>query len=284
MPSPLRLAAAALRVPGNEIAFRARSLLRWRKGTVELPSEPKDALYDHLDPAARERALDRERELRARYDLRALRARSTRLVYAENLSLLDGLERLCAGIPIPCRCGAVSALDVGSGDFRYATALQRWLARHFARRPRAVDLLGVEIDGHGIYRDGSSRIDHARAHAALASSSVRYEVADVSDLGERGTRHVVTLFYPFLSAYALLRWGLPIEHFRPRRLLRASLAALRPGCHLVVANQTGREFDRLRRLLAGEPAVLVRAISWSDPFLPYAERTRDRMASIWARQ
>lgn len=286
MASLWRRCAAALRVPGNELAFAVRSRVGWSRGEPALPHEDKHGWSDFLPMAQRAAAERRAEQLLQRFDLQALRARSTIAAFAANLALLERLLRLAADDALPVAAGApLRALDVGCGDFHYATALQRFLSRHDAEVARAVELIGCEIDGHGIYRDGHSRADHARAHAALAAESpgpVRFVVGDVAGL-ELPPMDVVTLLFPFLTTYPLLQWGLPLSRFAPRRLLRAVVAALRPGGWLVVANQTPVEFDRLRALLAGQPVALVRRLSFATDLVPAAARTADQIGSLWRR-
>lgn len=287
MPSLLARCAALLRAPANEIAFAVRTRVAWSRGTPILPDEDKSGLFAALPAASR---VANERRIAAivqRFDLAALQARSTIAVWTSNLALLDHLDTLAAGVSLPLSAdGAVRAADVGSGDFHYATALQRFLAQHATDTARTVVLRGFEIDGHGVYRDGHSRADHARAHAALASRGsglVRYEVTDVLRVN-LPEQDVVTLFYPFVFSYPLLRWGLPLSRFRPRRLLHRAVAMLRPGGLLVVASQTDTEFARLRTLLADAPVELVRSGSFATDLGPAAERTRHRIGSLWRKR
>lgn len=279
MASTLRRALSLLRIPGNELAYGLRAALRWQRGAPPLPDEDKAGLFAHLDPEDAARAAADAQALHDRYDLRALRAASTALVYAENLALLRLLERLAGDVELPAE--ELLAVDVGCGDFRYATALQRWLAHHGA--PRRVGLRGIERDAYGIYRDGRSRADHGRAHAALAGDGVRFEVGDGCRLPP-GCADVVTMFYPFLLPYPLLCWGAPLHHYRPRRLLAAAVAALRPGGLLLVANQTRREAERLRFLLRAAPLQLLRCSNLGDPWLPYAAATAGRTGTLWRRR
>ncbi|MCA8977031.1 MAG: class I SAM-dependent methyltransferase [Planctomycetes bacterium] len=262
----------------NELAFALRSRLRWSRGRPAPAGEPKENLFDWLDGATRDAAADRAVTLETRHELGALRAASSRLVYAENLALLDGLEALSGGQVWPSRDHELRAIDIGSGSFQYATALQRWLAG----RGRRVRLRGIEIDGHGIYRDGHSRADHATANAALAGPGVSFEVADFARL-EVPPQDVVTMFYPFLSAFSLLRWGSPLSHLQPRRLLRRAVAGVRPGGWLLVANQTELEFERLAGVLAELPVTLLARRSFATDLVPYRARTTGRIGSLWRR-
>lgn len=286
MPSLLGHAAAWLRAPGNQLDYVLRSHLGRRRSRVTLPVESLAQLFEGLPAAAATAALAAEARLRRDFDLTTLAGHSTRLVYAENLALLERLEalRTAAGAAGWPAAGAdVAAVDVGSGVFQYATALQRWLERAGSAVPRAVALLGVEIDGYRRYRGGGTRADHATAHAALAGTGTRFLVADFQTLA-LPVQDVVTMFYPFLSAYPLLRWGSPLHHLRPRALLARAVACLRPGGVLVVANQTRAEHQRLARLLAEQPVQCRAVVSFASAWLPYAERTRDRIGSWWQKQ
>ena len=284
VPSLLQHSLALLRAPANQLAFAVRSRLRWSKGKVQLPHEDKVVPFPWLEGDAAREPVQCLRRLVAEFDLAALQQHSTRLVLAENVDLLLRLRDLVGDQPSPVAGGAtLAAVDVGCGLFQYATALQRGLARLGGGKPRRVVLRGVEIDGFGIYRDGHSRADHARAHAALAGDGVGFEVADFARL-ELPPQDVVTMFYPFLSAYPLLRWGSPLTHLGPRRLLQRAVAALRPGGWLLVASQTDAEFARLHELLATSPVRLVRKVPFAGRFVPYVDRTTDRVGSLWVRE
>lgn len=277
MPSLVRTATALLRAPANSVAFLLRSRLRWSRGPARLPNEAKQDLFAHL-PADRQRCAEqRRRELCCRYDLVPLERQSSRLCYAENLMVLELLERLLAGAALQAADpAALLATDVGSGAFQYATGLHQGLRWHSGARQ--VVLRGVEIDGHGVYRDGHARVDHARAHAALAGNTVHYHVADFTVL-RLPPQDVVTLLFPFVSLDPLLRWGLPLGLFRPRRLLRRAVAALRPGGLLLVVNQTAAEAARLPGLLRGQPVVVEHTARLDSELVPYAARTADRVGT-----
>lgn len=279
MASILRKSLTLLKAPANSIGFEVRSRLPRGAAPATLVNEVKGTLFSWLSGPQRAQASRRELALREGYDLTSLYAQSSVVHYAENLALIDRLERLFAGLPMPSSDPLLVA-DVGSGAFQYATALERFLARRGVDRPRTVELCGIELDGHGRYRDGATRAQHAVAHAALAGRSVHYIVADFLHT-QLPMQHVVTLLYPFLSTYALLQWGLPLHHYKPRRLLRRAVAAVQPGGYLCVVNQTRAEFERLRTMLMDLPVRMVREVPFVSDLVPYAEQTADRVGSIW---
>ncbi|MEZ5967369.1 MAG: hypothetical protein R3F56_26260 [Planctomycetota bacterium] len=261
------------------LRMRVRSTLRWRRGAPALPHQDKAALFAHLGGARRDAAEAREAELRARYDLAPLHARSTRLVYRDNLALLDVLERLVGDRDLGL--GArVRAVDVGAQDWRYVFALERFWRLHRAPAPRAVELLGVEVDGHVVYPNLHARCDVASAYARqLDNGAVRYLVADFRRI-ELEARDVVTLFFPFLTAHALRRWGLPDHLFDPNGLMARARATLRPGGALVLLHQTARERDIGFALLAEQGVSVVASISAATDLVHDGQRTVDRFATL----
>ncbi|MCC7396553.1 MAG: hypothetical protein IT455_05745 [Planctomycetes bacterium] len=276
MPPVLRLGLGLLRAPALELGFLLRSRLCWSRGEAPLVDEAKHGLFEAAPAQALAARLGRD------FELGPLTARSTRTILRSNLARLDGLLRLADGLQLPAGAdGTVRAADFGCGDFHYATALQRWLAHHGGGR-RQVVLRGFELDGYGLYRDGHSRADHARAHARLAGDGVSFAVADCTAL-RLPPQDVVSLFFPFLSVYACLAWGTPLSRLRPRRLLRRAVASLRPGGWLVVVDQTAAEFARLERLLGELPVRRQRTAPFASELAPEPERTAGQVASIWVR-
>lgn len=269
----------------NELSFAVRSRIRWQRGAppAEQPSAaPWDDAFDWLPAAERAPLRARVEWLDAEHDLAAVRPLPV-VARLENAALLDGLLRLAGDLALPVADAELRATDVGCGAFQYAPGLARWLT-HLGERA-AVRLRGIEIDGYGVYRDGHSRADHARAHADFAGPGVTFEVADFARLSPDALppQDVVTMLYPFLSAFSLLQWGSPLSHLRPRAVLDRAVAAVRPGGLLVVANQTEREFERLAALLRDAPVTRLRRASFATDLVPYRERTAGRIASIWRR-
>ncbi|MCB9876732.1 MAG: hypothetical protein H6835_03930 [Planctomycetes bacterium] len=284
MPDLLRRGWSLLRAPANELGFVVRSTLRWRRGAPPRRGGDGPTLFAWLPAARRDGAHERAAALTQRYDLGALREAVDAPVFARNLARLEGLERLIGGRAAPLGPdGALRAVDVGCGDFHYATALQRGLSR--AAGGARVVLRGVELDGHGVYRDGHSRADHAAAHAAGAGRGgdlVTFETGDVAAM-RLPEQDVVTAFFPFLTAYACLQWGTPLSRLRPRRLLRRAVQALRPGGWLLVVNQTVDEHRRLCRLLRELPVERLRRCRFGSDLVPEAGRTAGQVASLWRR-
>ncbi|MFM1872327.1 MAG: hypothetical protein RL398_1749 [Planctomycetota bacterium] len=274
-----------LRAPANELSFGVRSRVAWSRGRPTLANEPKGELFAGGTGGAGDERAELAVRLRERFGLGELFGRSTRRTYLANLDLLDCLGRFEAtAIPPEGPDGVVRAVDVGSGDFHYATALARWLAMG-GERARRIVLRGLELDGHGIYADGHSRADHAKAHAALATwdrGHVQYEVADFRT-ARLPEQDFVSVLYPFVFAYPLLQWGLPLSQWRPAALLERAAEVLRPGGILLIANQTDAEAQKTAELLARAPVARLERASWASRLVPYSSATVDRVASVWQR-
>jgi SAM-dependent methyltransferase len=253
--------------------------LAWRRGRPPLENEPKETLFSEVEGNARHALLQREQDLRARYHLESLQQQSTLGIYRENLYILDILDSasdFLEGMPPELR-----ALDVGSKDFRYAFALDRWLSRGRSERPRSVDLTGIELDGHPIYRNLYSRADYAEAYAhATGNPNVRYAVADFLHFDGQPV-DVVFFFFPFVLRYALVRWGLPLGHFKPEQLFEKALTLLNPGGLLVIMNHTFEERARqLEILRALEGVEVLQSQPASSAMVDYADSLGERSLTI----
>ncbi|HKP95688.1 MAG TPA: hypothetical protein VJ385_08015 [Fibrobacteria bacterium] len=295
------------RIPGNAFSFWVRQTLRWSRGRPILPHEPKEDLFAYL--GAEEAPAGgapgggtpggeaRERELRNRYDLTPLARASTRALYRKNLYLLDILEKACEGLPIPegsPPAGSIRALDVGSQDWHYVFALERWLRHGTGSRDgrtgaagkteRPVFLKGVEVDGYGIYPDFRSRRDYAQAYLAQTENpEVVFEVGDFLKTGGGGY-DLLTLFYPFVTRHHLLLWGLPLRFFQPGKLLEKAAALTRPGGWMLVFTHTLKEHDLFLDL--GKRAggyALVREGRALSRLVDFHEDVADRRFSVWRR-
>jgi SAM-dependent methyltransferase len=283
MVSLVRKCMTLLRAPVNSVSFTARKAVGWRRGCPLLVNEDKAELFDYLVGSERALAQARELDLRQRHDLRDLRQASTRLDYRDNLWLLDSMEGLLQDVELPqSEAGVLRVLDVGAKNWNYAFALERFFRSRSSRN--GIELVGIEIDGHGIYPDLRSRADYAEAYVAqINNPTVHYRVGDFLELADESF-DVVTLLYPFLTRHALLAWGLPLGQFRPRRILARALEVLRPGGVLVVFNQTRHERDLLVAQLRdlGVDASVTAALR--SKLVGHWQQTQDRWGTVVRRR
>lgn len=270
--------------PLNRVRFALRRAVGFSRGAPELPNEDKDALFDYLEGDARAKAEARAKDLAANYDLSRVQARSTRVAMRENLYVLDLLDAHAAEHAVPSPSPTV--VDVGSKDFVYAPALLAFARARLALPDGdAPELTGVELDGHVVYEDLRSRADHAAAWAALAGPTARYRVQDFLAFTPEHPATLVTIFYPFVTRFALLRWGLPASEYRPERLLAHAAEMLSPRGVLVIVNHTHEERDILRALMAKiDDVTHVASADVTSTLVDYHDDVSERSVSVYVRR
>lgn len=116
-------------------------------------------------------------------------------------------------------------IDVGCRNWSYVQALSDQF--------KAAHLLGVEVDGYRRYWNLYRRIDLAQGFADQAKRPGRRVQALSLDFREVSTPKtggplIFTFFFPFVSEYPCLRWGLPSRFMGFSDLLRHALK-LRPA-------------------------------------------------------
>jgi hypothetical protein len=177
--------------------FGVSRRIRWSRGIYrEKPAGELD-----LEPEAARRVA----ALRSRYQVhfeQHLGRRSSTINY-EYLDLLDraweqwGRSRPQGG----------SVCDVGCASFWYAAAL------HAFFRPQR--LIGVEVEGHRLFRDGRARIDYAAGYVADLPNT-QFVVADYAAL--KLPADIITAWFPFVTQHAILAWRLPLSLLKPDML------------------------------------------------------------------
>jgi SAM-dependent methyltransferase len=263
-----------LKAPLNHLSFWLRQRLHWQRGLPPLPDEPKEGLFADFPARERQAAELLEQNLRHHFALENLYQHSSQHDYRDNLYLIEALRQLCADVVLPEQ---LHALDVGCKNFHYAPGLYQFLC-HW-QGPRQVELTGIELDGYGIYADGFSRADYGHAWAQQADPThVHFRVADVLAL-KGSSFELITCFYPFMTAAALLNWGLPLRCFQPQALLAHCWELLTPGGRLILFHQTAQEANIAQQYLGTE--TLCRALPLDLNLVTYYPQTRDRHMRLW---
>lgn len=212
-----------------DLRFRLSRRLRWRRpGYVETPALELDG----LPPATRARIAALVAGYGERFEQRFDRRNAL-----ENYLYLDLLDRLRGELGSDWPQGG-EWLDVGSKNFWYAPVLRA------ALRPRR--LIGIEIEGYRIYRDGHSRHDYAM-HYLQDLADTEYRVQDA--FAWQQPVDGISCFYPFLLPGTVLAWGLPARLLRPRALFAHLASLLRPGGQLLMVNQGLDEWQQAQVLL-----------------------------------
>lgn len=74
-------------------------------------------------------------------------------------------------------------------------------------------MIGVDVEGHRLFKDGRTRSDYAAGYVAQRPNA-RFVVADYCAM--RQPADLITAWFPFLTATAILAWRLPLELLQPR--------------------------------------------------------------------
>jgi hypothetical protein len=313
MPMSLKAVLAFTRIPGNAFSFAIRHAMHWSRGKPNLVQESKQGLFGYLNNAPSENppsfaaseappltvveAEAKEKLFLNRYDLKNLSQMSSVLLYRKTLYLLDILEQASQGLSLFAKSQTtVKALDIGAQDWHYVFALERWL-RHAPADEKAeatsldkpvssrqVSLTGIEVDGYGIYPDFHSRRDYAVTYAEQTQNAeVAYVVGDF--LKHEGQDYdVVTLFYPFVTRYQLLLWGLPLRFFKPQRMIEKAAQITKFGGCFLVFTHSQREHALFLELghQSGHYALLREGPALSG-MVDFYRDVSDRHYSVWRR-
>ena len=186
-----------------------------------------------------------------------------------NYEYLDLLDRGWASAGL-ARPAAASLCDIGCASFWYAAALQAFF------RPER--MVGVEVEGHRLLRDGRARIDYAAGYLAHLPNA-RFVVADYA--GYREPADVITAWFPFLTPSAILAWRLPLSLLAPAALFRQIQHNLGPRGLFFMVNHGWSEAE-----LASEyciAAELRLAGRWADPGALSRHRLAPPVLSWWTR-
>ncbi len=204
--------------------------------------------------------------MRGRYQVqfeRQLNA-ATSLRNYEYLDLLDrgwtslGCDRPAAG----------SLCDIGCASFWYAAALQAFF--------RPARMVGVEVEGHRLFRDGRTRIDYAAGYLAHLPNA-RFVVADYA--AYREPADLITAWFPFLTPSAILAWRLPLSLLRPAALFRQIQHNLRTNGLFFMVNHGLTEGDLANQYCIAAQLRLV--ARWTDPGVLSGHRLSPPVLSWW---
>jgi len=208
--------------------FGVSERVGWSRGVYhEIPAQELPAL-------AHEQA-QRIAALQARYQVRFETALSAE-TSTNNYEYLDILDRAWSQSGMPTLHGG-TLCDVGCASFWYAACLQAFF------RPQR--MTGVEIEGHRLFRDGRTRIDYAAGYLD-GMPGAHFVVADYGR--HRAPSDLITAWFPFLTAGAILAWRLPLSLLAPERLFASIKHNLKPEGMFVMINHGLEEAALAERL------------------------------------
>jgi SAM-dependent methyltransferase len=188
---------------------------------------------------------------------------------ANNYEYLDILDRAWAESGLTRPCGGV-VCDIGCASFWYAATLQAFFG------PR--ELVGVEVEGYRLFRDGHTRIDYASGYVSELSNT-RFVVADY--VACELPADVITAWFPFVTPAAILAWRLPLSLLKPERLFARIHHNLRPDGLFVMVNHGAEEAALAGALCSA--AGLRRSFQFAEPGWFSGHRGSPAVLSCWAR-
>jgi hypothetical protein len=251
-----------LRSLRHRVGYGVSERLRWSRGAFR---ETPAGELPVLPPQQAERIA----ALQSRYQVRfeALLSPSSSVNNYEYLDILD-----CAWCHSGMTPPPVDVLcDVGCASFWYAATLNSFF------RPKR--LVGVELEGHRLFRDGRARIDYARGYVAGVPNA-QFVVADYLSYGEAAD--LITAWFPFLTPAAILAWRLPLSLLRPRLLFERIQHNLKAGGLFVMVNHGLQEAAIATQLC--DAAGLELRWRWAELSMLSKHRLEPPVVSLWRRQ
>jgi hypothetical protein len=233
--------------------------IRWSRGSFE------ETPAGELCTVNREQA-ERIAAMRERYQV-LFERRMNAATSLNNYEYLDILDRGWSESGLPRPCGG-ALCDIGCASFWYAATLQA-----FFRPDR---LIGVEVEGHRLFRDGRTRIDYAAGYLR-GLPDTHFVVTDYC--AYREPADVITAWFPFLTPTALLAWRLPLRLLAPGKLFGQIRANLRPEGVFFMVNHGPQEARLAERLC--DAAGLVLAARAVRPGVLSKQRSMPPALSWW---
>lgn len=242
----------------NKIDFFFRRQIRFSR-EFKGQNEPKDNLFDNLSPENRYFARDKEKLYRQKYHLESLKNNSTRRNYLENLATIELLEN-------HIRVGKHSprTLDIGAKNWFYAPGQYHFFKYNSCEKEIILD--GIEIDAYRVYSNLYTRRDYALYYTKNLANC-NYIAGDLLKHTEK--YDYIIWFFPFVTQYPLLEWGLPLSVFKPLEMLRHAVGMLNPGGKMLIVNQDENEYSIQQDLFMQLCLNYSKCGSFQNSFLEY---------------
>jgi SAM-dependent methyltransferase len=253
------LSLQRLRSLRHRFWYAVSERIRWSRGAFEETPARELCSVDHGQS-------QRIAALRDRYQVQ-FELRMSAATSANNYEYLDLLDRAWSGSGMGRPAGG-ELCDIGCASFWYAATLQT-----FFRPDRMV---GVEVEGYRLFRDGRARIDYAAGYLSRLPNA-RFVVADYTAFREPAD--LITSWFPFLTPAAILAWRLPLSLLAPGRLFRQIRHNLRPDGLFFMVNHGPAEGVLAEQLC--DAAGLRCAARWSEPGVLSVHRMLPPVLSWW---
>lgn len=207
---------------------------------------------------------EKEKLFLEKYNLYTLKENSTCRNYLENLAVIELLESY---LYVEESRKSVKILDIGSKNWFYAAG--EWHFFKYCNREKEIYLDGIEIDAFRVYSDFHTRYDYAQFYIKNLENT-RYITKDF--LLHKDGYDYITWFFPFVTEYPLLEWGLPLSVYKPVEMLRHGYNSLNIGGKLLIVNQDEKEYAIQEDLLKKAGFAYERKGEFISSFLEFEHK------------
>lgn len=213
----------------NKFDFFLRQHLSFSRKNYTEKNELKDGILKDYS---------RAEFLIEKYNLDTLKSNSTRQNYLENLYTIDLLDKYLT----PHTQGdSLKVLDIGCKNWYYAKSEYFF----FKKYCKNLILNGIEIDSNRLYINLYSRAEVAKFHTKNLDGA-NYIQGDF--LNHKEKYDYIIWFLPFVFEYPHMKWGLPLEYFRPEKMLQHAYDSLNDNGEILIINQGNAEFEYQKKL------------------------------------
>ena len=207
----------------NRFDFFLRSKITFsRKNYFEKPCDISDFelneiqknLYDYL---------------KKKYDLSIFNCLNSRNFF-ENLYFLSVFDKYFE----KKKGSEISILDIGSKNWSYVRSEYLF----FKSLSEEVKLNGIELDAYRLCSNFYNRYEIAKFY--------KKDLPKTEYIAEDFLKHYQKYDYivwilPFITEYPLIKWGLPLDYFKPEEMLLHAYDLLEPDGEILIINQGEKE-------------------------------------------
>jgi len=240
----------------NEIDFFFRKNIKFSR-RYNAKNEPKE---NFVFP-------EKEKLYYEKYNLTYLKNNSTIRNYQENLATIELLENMLLPLE-PVNKNPVKILDIGSKNWFYASA--QWHFFKYNLPEKDIFLDGIEIDAFRVYSNLYTRQDYARFYIKNLQNTC-YIAKDFLNHTEK--YDYILWFFPFVTEFPLLEWGLPLSVYNPEKMLCHAYKSLNHGGKILIINQDEHEYSIQAELIKKTGLPYEQKNEFINSFIEY-ERKR----------
>ena len=169
--------------------------------------------------------------LKKKYDLSLFNGLNSRNFF-ENLYFLSVFDKCFE----QKNKGEISVLDIGSKNWSYVRSEYLF----FKTFSENLDLKGIELDAYRLCSNFFNRYEIAKFYKKDLKNT-EYIAGDF--LKHSYKYDYIIWILPFITEYPLIKWGLPLEYFKPEEMLLHAYDLLKPDGEILIINQGEKEAE-----------------------------------------